>query len=64
MSRWTEVAQIVLAGALTGFLIGPDSLDQFFGLTFSNSVAFNVIVGAAIGLVLGFLTTLSKPQAE
>ena len=64
MSRWMEIAQIALAGALTGFLIGPDSLDQFFGLTFSNSVAFNVIVGAAIGLVLGFLATLSKAQAE
>jgi len=64
MSRWTEIAQIVLAGALTGFLIGPDSLDQFFGLTFSNSVAFNIITGGAIGLVLGFLATLSKPQAE
>lgn len=64
MGRWTEIAQIVLAGALTGFLIGPDTLDQFFGLAFSNSVAFNVIVGGAIGLVLGFLATLSKPQAE
>lgn len=64
MGRWIEVAQLALAGALTGFLIGPDSLDQFFGFAFSNSVAFNVIVGAAIGLVLGFLATLSKPQAE
>lgn len=64
MGRWTEIAQIMLAGALTGFLIGPDSLDQFFGFTFSNSVAFNVIVGGTIGLVLGFLATLSKPQAE
>jgi gas vesicle protein len=33
-------------------------------LTFSNSVAFNVIVGIAIGAVLGFLATLSKAQAE
>ncbi|GAB4350265.1 MAG: hypothetical protein Kow0026_06280 [Oricola sp.] len=64
MSRWIEVAQIALAGTLAGFLIGPDSLDQFLGLTFSNSVAFNVIAGAAIGLALGLLTLLSKPQAE
>ncbi|QKV19988.1 hypothetical protein [Oricola thermophila] len=64
MGRWTEIAQIALAGALTGFLIGPDSLDQFFGLSISNPAALNVIVGAAAGLVLGFLATLSKKQAE
>ena len=63
MSRWTEVAQIALAGALTGFMIGPNSLDEFFGIAFSNSVAFNVATGTAVGAVLGFLATLSKPQA-
>lgn len=64
MSRWIEVAQFALAGAMTGFLIGPDSLDQFFGIAFSNSFAFNIIVGSGIGLVLGFIATRPKPQAE
>ena len=64
MNRWTEVAQTALAGALTGFLIGPGSLDEFFGLAFYNSVAFNIATGTAVGAVLGFLATLSKQQAE
>ena len=64
MSRWIEVAQIALAGALTGFMIGPDSLDEFFGLAFHNSVLFNVVTGTAIGAVLGYLATLFKPKAE
>jgi len=64
MSRWTEIAQIVLAGALTGFLIGPDSLEQFVGVSYDNPALLNVVVGAVAGLVLGFLATLSKPQAE
>ena len=62
--RWMLVAEVALAGALTGFLIGPESLDQFFGWTFGNTVTFNIAAGTAIGAALGFLLSLAKPQAE
>jgi hypothetical protein len=58
------VAEVALAGAFVGFLIGPESLDQFFGVDFRNTFAFNVIAGTAIGAALGFLLSLAKPQAE
>ncbi|WP_193174508.1 hypothetical protein [Oricola nitratireducens] len=64
MNRLVAVAEIALAGALTGLVIGPDSLDQFFGIDFANSTAFNVIAGTLIGTVLGFVATLSEKQAE
>lgn len=64
MSRLVAVAEMGLAGALTGFMIGPDSLRQFVGVDYANSFAMNVIVGAAVGTLLGFLATLSTTQAE
>ncbi|MFZ2102234.1 MAG: hypothetical protein WAU86_16890 [Oricola sp.] len=64
MSRLIAIAEIALAGALTGLMIGPDSLDQFIGVNYANTTAFNVIAGAAIGVALGFVATLSKTQAE
>jgi hypothetical protein len=65
MSRFVIIAEVALAGALVGFMIGPDSLDQFFGWTFDNSVAFNVIAGGAIGAALGVIATaLSPAKAE
>ncbi|TCD13795.1 hypothetical protein [Oricola cellulosilytica] len=64
MKRWIPAAEIVLAGALTGYLIGPESLDQFFGTAFRNTVAFNVIAGAAIGAVLGVIAVMATPKAE
>ena len=64
MNRLVAIAEIALAGALVGLLIGPDSLDQFFGWTYANSVAFNVAAGTAIGAVLGVLATVFQTQAE
>ena len=58
------VAELALAGALVGFLIGPESLDQFFGWTFRNTVPFNIAAGAIIGALVGFVLSLMKPQAE
>lgn len=57
------IAELAFAGFLVGLLIGPSSLDQFFGLSFDNSVSFNVIVGAAVGAGLGFLASI-WPQRE
>ena len=62
-SRKLFIAELTFAGFLVGLLIGPESLDQFFGLNFENSVAFNVVVGALIGAGLGILGTL-LPQKE
>ena len=62
-SRMLFIAEVTFAGFLVGLLIGPESLDQFFGLNFENSVAFNVVVGALIGAGLGILGTL-LPQKE
>ncbi|MCI5077647.1 hypothetical protein [Oricola sp.] len=63
-NRLVTIAEIALAGAFVGFLIGPDSLDQFFGWTYSNSVAFNVAAGTAIGVVLGLVAAVMQPQSE
>jgi uncharacterized membrane protein len=57
------IAQLIFAGALTGFLIGPESLDQFIGFFPNNQIWMNVIVGALIGLALGVVASLTK-QAE
>jgi F0F1-type ATP synthase assembly protein I len=65
MNRLVLIAEVALAGMLVGFLIGPESLDQFFGTTFRNTVAFNIIAGGVIGAILGFLATaLSPAQTE
>ena len=64
MSRLVAIAEFALAGALVGFLIGPNSLDDFFGWTYSNSVAFNLASGTAVGAVLGVLATVFQKQAE
>jgi hypothetical protein len=64
MNRVVAIAEIALAGAMVGFLIGADSLDQFFGWTFANSVAFNVTAGTAIGAVLGVIATFFQTQPE
>lgn len=58
------IAQLAFAGALTGFLIGPDSLDQFFGIFPNNKIWMNVIVGAAIGVALGLVAQMFNKQAE
>ena len=57
------IAQLVFAGALTGFLIGPDSLDQFIGMFPQHSTIMNVIGGAIIGAVSGAVLSL-LPETE
>ncbi|MAS04420.1 MAG: hypothetical protein CL534_06955 [Ahrensia sp.] len=64
MNRAVVIAEIALAGALVGLLIGPDSLDQFVGMTYDNSVAVNVTAGIAIGAVLGMIATFFQSQSE
>ena len=64
MNRVVVIAEIALAGALVGLLIGPDSLDQFFGMAYANSVAVNVTFGIAIGAVLGVIATFFQSQSE
>jgi hypothetical protein len=54
------IAQLAFAGALIGFLIGPNSLDEFIGIVGNNSVPINIVVGALIGAALGMLGSLSK----
>lgn len=54
------IAQLTFAGALIGFLIGPNSLDEFIGIIPNNSVPMNIIGGALIGAALGVLGSLSK----
>lgn len=56
------IAQLVFAGGMIGFLIGPDSLDQFIGLFPEHSVPVNVIVGAGIGAVVGFIASFLDTQ--
>ncbi|MGB7432511.1 MAG: hypothetical protein WA921_08605 [Ahrensia sp.] len=58
------IAQLAFAGGLTGFLIGPESMDQFFGIFPNNAIWMNVIVGAAIGAALGFVAQKFNKQAE
>ncbi len=62
-ARMLFIAELTFAGFLVGLLIGPESLDQFFGLNFENSVTFNVVAGALIGAGLGILGSL-LPQKE
>ena len=64
MNRVVVIAEIALAGALVGLLIGPDSLDQFVGMTYANSVAVNVTAGVAIGAILGTIATFFQSQSE
>lgn len=54
------IAQLAFAGALTGFLIGPESLDQFIGIFPNNQIWMNVIVGGLIGAALGVGASLLK----
>ncbi|MEQ8399541.1 MAG: hypothetical protein RIB53_07850 [Roseitalea porphyridii] len=54
------IAQLAFAGALVGFLIGPNSLDEFVGIFPDNSVAMNVIVGGLIGAALGVVGSFAK----
>lgn len=60
--RLLFIAELAFAGFLVGLLIGPSTLDQFFGLTYDNSVAFNLIAGTLIGAALGFLGSLLPRQ--
>jgi F0F1-type ATP synthase assembly protein I len=62
-NRVQFIAELTFAGFLVGLLIGPSTLDQFFGLDYDNSVSFNLIVGSLIGAGLGFLGSL-LPQSE
>lgn len=64
MNRLLFIAETALAGAFTGFLIGPDSLDQFFGMSYDNTVVINLAVGAVVGAMLGFLAASAQKQAE
>lgn len=64
MNRVVAIAEIALAGALVGFLIGPESLEQFVGVSYANSVAANVTAGVAIGAVLGAVATFFQTQSE
>lgn len=54
------IAQMGMAGALVGFLIGPNSLDEFIGIIPNNPVVLNVLVGALVGAALGVLGSLAK----
>ncbi|MEO1703010.1 MAG: hypothetical protein AAFR71_13260 [Pseudomonadota bacterium] len=56
------IAQVTFAGAMVGFLIGPDSLDQFFGLFPEHTVLMNVIAGAAIGAAIGVIASFFDNQ--
>ncbi len=57
------MAQLALAGAVTGFLIGPDSLDQFIGMFPQHTILANVIVGALMGVASGLVLSL-LPETE
>ena len=61
-NRLQFVAELTFAGFLVGLLIGPSTLDQFFGLTYDNSVAFNLIAGSLIGAGIGFLGSFLPRQ--
>ena len=54
------IAQLTFAGAMVGFLIGPDSLDRFIGIIPNHAVILNVIVGGAIGAALGIIGSFAK----
>ncbi|MBO6554071.1 MAG: hypothetical protein JJ926_15960 [Roseitalea sp.] len=54
------IAQLTFAGALIGFLIGPNSLDEFIGIIPNNPVPMNIFGGALIGAALGVLGSLTK----
>ena len=54
------IAQLAFAGAMVGFLIGPDSLDRFIGIIPNHAVILNVIVGGLIGAGLGVIGSFSK----
>ncbi|MEL6435604.1 MAG: hypothetical protein AAFP99_02300 [Pseudomonadota bacterium] len=56
------IAQLTFAGAMVGFLIGPDSLDQFIGMFPDHDTAVNVIVGGAIGAALGVIASVLDRQ--
>lgn len=58
------MAQLAVAGALVGFLIGPESLDQFIGMFPNNTMYANVIVGAALGAGLGLLGSVFEKADE
>ncbi|MEM1377963.1 MAG: hypothetical protein AAGG69_11315 [Pseudomonadota bacterium] len=56
--KFDIIAQFVFAGAMVGFLIGPDSLDQFIGMFPEHTVLMNVIIGAIIGAGIGLFASL------
>ena len=60
----TLIAQLTFAGAMVGFLIGPDSLDEFIGILPQSSVVVNVIGGALIGALLGVVASFSSKQVD
>lgn len=59
------IAQLAVAGGLVGFLIGPQSLDQFIGMFPENTIVMNVVVGTLVGLALGVVASVtSKSESE
>ena len=54
------IAQLAFAGAMVGFLIGPDSLDRFIGIIPNHPVVLNVLVGGLIGAALGVIGSFAK----
>ncbi|MEM0900170.1 MAG: hypothetical protein AAGI92_09500 [Pseudomonadota bacterium] len=58
--KYDLVFQLIFAGALIGFLIGPNSVDEFVGVLPDNQIWMNMIVGGGIGGLLGFLLSLRQ----
>lgn len=59
MKNYIFILELALAGALVGFLLGADSLKDFFGSSIHNTAAMNIVVSAAVGAFLGFLGSLT-----
>ena len=58
--NYNLIAQLTFAGAMVGFLIGPDSLDRFIGIIPNHPVIANIVIGGLIGAALGALGSLAK----
>ncbi|MEO0544685.1 MAG: hypothetical protein AAFY99_12790 [Pseudomonadota bacterium] len=56
------IGQLTFAGGMVGFLIGPDSLDQFIGMFPEHTVPINIVVGAILGAALGVIASFFDKQ--